>query len=147
MLHTQIKGMALLEVMTSVSIIGILTAIALIDWSLLIERQQIKTAMFTVKNAIQQAQLSAIVQRENKKLEIVQQSLWIQSSPKATKTLLFDKVEENIELVMKGQLIFSPAGFSRAGSILISSPNYSTKIIVNSIGAIRHEDITLINNE
>ena len=123
--------------------IGILTSLFIVDWGLILEKQRIKEAVNVARDAIQQAQLLAITKRQKQRLDAKQQSIWIGDSPKFTNKILFDKVADDIDIRITGKLIFAPYGFGSAGSMTLQSPNYSARIVINSLGGVRLENIAL----
>ncbi len=132
-----------MENLVVLAMIGILTSLLVVDWGLFWEKQSLQEASRVVKDAIQHTQILAVTRRQNQKLEVAGQSIWISDSPSSANKILFDQVAEGIELQMTGVLTFTPYGFSRAGSITIQSATYSARIVVNSIGGVRSENTAL----
>ena len=116
-----------------------MSSLSIVDWGMSLEKQRMEEAKNAIKDAVQQAQLMAITKHQNQKLNATENSIWISNSSPPSNKFLFEKVTDDITFQTTDNLIFTPYGFSRAGSIKIVSPSYSTKIVINSMGGSRSE--------
>jgi prepilin-type N-terminal cleavage/methylation domain-containing protein len=131
-------GFSLLEILTAITLLGLLLAIALPDWGSLISTYRLNAAARQIHADLQRAKMRAVM--ENTTFKIVSSAANNSYNFQREDTVLETKpLPAGIGFVVDSARSFTSRGTATSGRIQLCnlSKNERTDVIVNGVGRIR----------
>ena len=142
--HSGSRGFTLMEVMLSVTLIGIIAMLAFPDFIPFLERQRFVNTAFEVWGMLEEAQWLAMTQAASHRVrfdEVTHEMLLDRKRSGSYEELQRRPFPEEVGFSATRWPSFSPFGFALLDSILLNSPAFRTTLVVSSLGRIRQTEV------
>jgi prepilin-type N-terminal cleavage/methylation domain-containing protein len=137
---TGYKGVSLIELLITISLISIITGLASVSYQSLWSKEQLRVAADDLVRQFQTARMRAILENRSYYIRLEQDVLQTYGDYLNRKQLQStSRLNETIQYRLSGEIGFSAKGFASPKTVTLTKNDQTRKIIININGRIRND--------
>jgi len=134
------RGFTLFEMLIVIALVGIISAVAVPNFSAWRERQAVNSASKSLLSHMKQARVIAMAENRSVSITFAADSYTYDADPASTcglckpKTITFTNFSENLGITPTTTRTFSSRGTVNSGTITLAAGGFSHALVLNIIG-------------